>query len=207
MFLSNVDIERKKNEIFPIKGHFDPKCLSEASYDLRVGDEAFLSEDRVPTRLGKDSPFVILAPGQFALVKTYEAIKIPRELIGLLSVKSKFKFQGLINISGFHVDPTYEGNLIFAVQNVGPNDIRLKFGESVFMIMFAELKTSYSGQPRKPGYSAIPLDQMAQLGGPSVTLVQLKNDLDRMSHSLKIYGALAIAIFVAVITILLKFGR
>jgi len=207
MFLSQSDIEAKKNEIFPVKDHFDPSNLSEASYDLRVGDEVFLSEDRVPTRLCEGSPFVLLPPGQFALVKTYEKIKIPKELIGLISIKSKFKFQGLINISGFHVDPTYEGHLIFAVQNVGPSDIRLKLGEKVFMIMFAGLQTPYTGKPRQPGYDSISLDQMAQLGGPSVTLAQLKNNLDRMSLSLKIYGALAIAIFVAVITLLFELLR
>jgi dCTP deaminase len=204
MFLSRHDIESRKDEIFPVLGHFDAQNLGQASYDLRVGDEVFLTDGGVPTWLDKDSPYVILPPGQFALVKTFEKIRIPPDLIGLISIRSTFKFQGLINISGFHVDPTYEGHLIFAVQNVGPSNIRLKFKEKVFMVMFAELKTKFSGQPRKRGYDAISLDQMAQLGGPSVTLVQLKNDLERMSLSMKIYGALAIAIFVAIITFLLK---
>ncbi len=127
MFFSKSDILLWKDRLFPKPGHFDEGAVSEASYDLRVGDEVFLSEKRIPTRLGGSSPFVLLPPGQFALVKTYEEIRIPSELIGFLSIKSKYKFQGLINISGFHVDPTYEGHLIFAVQNVGPNDIRLRY--------------------------------------------------------------------------------
>src|SRR5205807_102723 len=112
--------------LFPIADQFDASHIGQVSYDLRVGSEVFLSEKRIPTRLSDESPYVVLPPGQFALVKTYEKVRIPPDLIGLISIRSRFKFQGLINISGFHVDPTYEGNLIFSVQNVGPNDIRLE---------------------------------------------------------------------------------
>jgi dCTP deaminase len=205
MFLSGNDINSRRVELFPNPEHFDPGKLSQASYDLCVGNEVFLSEMRVPTNLSTSSPYVILPPGQFALVKTFEKIRIPRDLIGLISIRSSLKFQGLINISGFHVDPTYEGYLIFAVQNVGPNDIRLKFQEAAFMIMFAKLLTDYAGKKRKSGFDAISLDQMAKLGGSSVTLAQLKNELDQLSLSLKIYGAIAIAVLVAIISLVLKF--
>jgi dCTP deaminase len=204
MFLSKEDIEARTCELFPERKVFDPKLVNEASYDLRVGDEVFLSENQIPTRLSLDSPYVLLPPGQFALVKTLEEIFIPPDLIGLLSIRSRYKFQGLINISGFHVDPTYRGHLIFSVQNVGPNDIRLKFMEPVFMLMWAKLLTPFAGEKRGPGYDRIQLEQMAQLGGPSVTLSKLKTDLDQLSLSVKIYGALAgsalIAIIVAILT-------
>src|SRR5713226_2877035 len=173
MFLSKQDIEARTCELFPERGLFDPALINEASYDLRVGDEVFLSENQIPTRLSQDSPYVLLPPGQFALVKTFEEISIPPDLIGLLSIRSRYKFQGLINISGFHVDPTYKGHLIFSVQNIGPNDIRLKYGDAAFMIMFAKLEKPYEGKPRGPGFDRISLEQMAQLGGPSVTLTKL----------------------------------
>lgn len=207
MFLSRQQIESRKADLFPELGQFNAGRLSEASYDLSVGDEVFLSEKRIPTRLSTKSPYLVLPPGQFALVKTFEKVSIPRNLIGLISIKSRFKFQGLINISGFHVDPTYAGHLIFAVQNVGPNDIRLKHREPVFMIMFAELH-EYSGEARKPGYDTIQLDQMSQLGGPSITLAQLKGNLDKLTLALKIYGAIATAILLTLISLFLaKLGR
>jgi dCTP deaminase len=204
MFLSKPDILDRRSELFPIADHFDASHLGQVSYDLRVGSEVFLSEKRIPTRLSDESPYVVLPPGQFALVKTYERVRIPPDLIGLISIRSRFKFQGLINISGFHVDPTYEGNLIFSVQNVGPNDIRLEYKGAVFMLMLAELKTKYDGAPRPPGYDRIQLEQMAQLGGPSVTLTTLKRNLDSLSLTLKIYGALAVALFGAIIAALLR---
>ena len=203
MFLSKQDIEQRTLELFPEWSQFDPKLVKQVSYDLRVGDEVFLSERRVPTRLGQDSPHILLPPGQFALVKTFEKISIPRDLIGLLSVRSKFKFQGLINISGFHVDPTYQGHLIFSVQNVGPNDIRLEYKQPTFMLMLATLETKYKGDPRPEGYDRIPLDFMAQLGGPSITLTTLKRDLDRMSLAVKIYGGLVVALLAALVASLL----
>lgn len=204
MFLNSESIRRRSDELFPQRAaHFSVASVSQASYDLRVGDEVFLSEKRIPTHLGPEAPYVILPPGQFALVKTYEEISIPRDLIGLLSIRSKYKFQGLINISGFHVDPTYKGHLIFAVQNVGPNDIRLRYLEPVFMLMLAEAEM-YLGPARNAGYNSIQLDQMAQLGGPSVTLTTLKSELDSLSLTLKIYGALAIALFGAIIGALLR---
>lgn len=204
MFLSEQDIILRKGQLFPQANHFDPTHLGQASYDLCVGDEVFLSEKRVPTQLGAESPFVLLPPGQFALVKTHEEIFIPPDLIGLLSIRSKYKFQGLINISGFHVDPTYKGHLIFSVQNVGPNDIRLRYLEPVFMVMWAKLQTPYTGKARKDGYDRIQLDHMAQLGGPSITLTALKRDLDRLSLSLKIYGALGIALFGIILAAILR---
>ncbi len=207
MFLSKKDIQARQAELFPQSDLFDSELVGEASYDLRVGDEVFLSERRIPTRLSPSSPFIVLPPGQFALVKTYEKIFVPSDLIGLLSIRSKYKFQGLINISGFHVDPTYKGHLIFSVQNVGPNDIRLKHMEPVFMLMWAQLKTPYGGTPRKAGFDSIQLEHMAQLGGPSVTLTSLKRELDRISLSLKIFAAIGVALFGVLIAAILRWFK
>jgi dCTP deaminase len=204
MFINGREIEKRCDRFFPVLELFEPRNVKEACYDLRIGDEVFLSEQRVPIRLSDENPFVILPPGQFALIKTYEQVSVPRDFVAFISIRSKFKFQGLINISGFHVDPTYEGHLIYAVQNVGPNDIRLRFRDPVFMIMWARLEPPYEGERRARGYDRIPLELMAQLGGPSVTLASLQKKVDELSVSLKIYGGFAIAAFLAVLGLLLK---
>jgi dCTP deaminase len=201
MFLSKKQILEKATELFPATDQFNPDLVREACYDLCVGDEVFLSEKQVPNRLNEQSRHVVLPPGQFALIKTFEEIFIPPELIGLLSIRSRYKFQGLINISGFHVDPSFRGHLIFSVQNVGPNDIRLEYKEPTFMLMFAELKPGADAQ-RKKAYDRIPLEFMAQLGGPSVNLATLKKELDRASLSIKIYGGLVVALLAALVAAL-----
>jgi dCTP deaminase len=204
MFISGKEIERSYEQFFPDPGRFDPRNVKQACYDLRIGDEVFLSEQRIPLRLSEDSPFVILPPGQFALIKTYEQVSVPKQYVAFISIRSKYKFQGLINISGFHVDPTYEGHLIYAVQNVGPNDIRLKYREEAFMIMWALLNPPYEGPKREKGYDRIPIDLMAQLGGPSVTLESLEKRVRELSLSMKIYGGFAIAASVTVFALVLR---
>ncbi len=204
MFLNRQEIEENYRQFFPDPSSFDKKNVKEACYDLRIGSEVFLSEQRVPVRLSDDNPYVVLPPGQFALVQTYEQVSVPREYVAFISIRSRLKFQGLINISGFHVDPTYRGHLIYAVQNVGPNDIRLQFKQPAFMIMWAQLRSPYIGPEREKGYDRIPLEMMAQLGGPSVTLVSLQKRVEELSLSLKIYGGFAIAASVAVLALLLR---
>ena len=207
MFLGKAEILAEADSLFPEKdAHFNKEYVREACYDLCVGDEVFLSEGRIPKRLGTEAPYILLPPGQFALIKTFEKIRIPEKLIGLISIRSRFKFQGLVNISGFHVDPTFEGHLIFSVQNVGPNDISLEYKHPTFMLMLARLESAATTE-RKPTFAKIPLEYMAQLGGPSFTLATLKRDFDHMSLSLKIYGGLAIAIIGALVAALLSRGH
>ena len=204
MFINGREIAEKYREFFPLPERFDPGSVKQACYDLRIGSEVFLSQDRIPLRLTEEDPYFTLAPGQFALLQTYEQVRVPREYVALISIRVTYKFQGLINISGFHVDPTYEGHLLFAVQNVGPNDIRLKFKEPAFMIMWACLRSPYEGPVRKKGYDRIPLELMAQLGGPSVTLVSLQKRVEELSLKLTIYGGFALAAFLLVLGLVLK---
>jgi hypothetical protein len=121
---------------------------------------------------------MILHPGQFALVRTLEVVKVPPEMVGLISIRSEYKFQGLVNVSGFHVDPTFSGNLIFAVP-------------------------SASARPRQ-GYPNIPGTLMAQLGGGTITLSQLKRDVEKLHTEVKLFAGLTIALILALIGTILK---
>ncbi|PYV18792.1 MAG: hypothetical protein DMG21_03660 [Acidobacteria bacterium] len=150
MFINGEEIKTNYRQFFPDPGTFDENNFKQACYDLCIGDEVFLSEERIPRRLTESEPYVVLPPGQFALIKTYEQVSVPREYVAFISIRSRYKFQGLINISGFHVDPTYRGHLIYSVQNVGPNDIRLEFKQPAFMIMWARLNSRYGGRTEIP---------------------------------------------------------
>ena len=206
MFLSKKEILRQFSSLIE-EGH---ECfVQEACYDLCVGDEVYRSEDHLPTTLSDAAPYVILHPGQFALVKTLEIVKVPRENVALISIRFEYKLQGLVNVSGFHVDPTFNGHLIFAVQNVGPNDIRLRYGEPTFMIMWACLREPYvrsASDRKREGYQHIPVTMMAQLGGGGITLSQLKSEVDKLKTEVKLFAGLALALVMALIGVILK-GR
>jgi dCTP deaminase len=61
------------------------------------------------------------------------------------------KFQGLINVSRFHVDPGYNGKLVYAVYNASPSPIQICENDNVFKIWFCDIdrvsEQFYRGTP------------------------------------------------------------
>ena len=111
--------------------------------------------------------------------------------------------QGLVNISGFHVDPSHKGRLVFAVNNVGPSDIRLKLQEPTFTIFFARVDGDI-GEIRKPFGERLPLDYVQLLGGSSVSLSKLQKDIEELRTKVLLYAPLGIALLIALVLSLLK---
>ncbi len=87
---------------------------------------------------GRGETFVIPS-GQFAFLLTEEKIRIPAFAMGFISLKSGIKFKGLINVSGFHVDPGFEGHLIYSVFNAGPSPIHIARGDPLFLLWIADI--------------------------------------------------------------------
>jgi dCTP deaminase len=82
---------------------------------------------------------VVIPPGQFAFLMTEEEVKVPSDAVALISMKAKIKFRGLINVSGFHVDPGFSGKLVFSMYNAGPREIILRRLQRLFLIVYADL--------------------------------------------------------------------
>jgi dCTP deaminase len=110
------------------------------AYELGMGAEAFITStaDKVKIQLDDRESFVI-PPGQLALLLTEERIKVPLNSIAFISMKFGVKRRGLINVSGFHVDPGFEGHLKFSVYNAGSNPITVTRGDRLFLIWYANL--------------------------------------------------------------------
>ncbi|NMA31965.1 MAG: hypothetical protein GX941_09315 [Candidatus Methanofastidiosa archaeon] len=203
-------------------------------FDLRLGDEVFITRRDEPIKLQDGKEFVSISPGEFALLITEEEIKMPADLMAFINVRFSYKQKGLINISGFHVDPCYEGKLIFSVFNAGPNDIILRKSEPVFMIFFSKLtddiskfqdalsdeskedyflglvgNTAYlnikNKNLKKKGFTKIPSDMMLSIKGISVSLAENNSRIERLENSIKIYGSIAVGVIVALIGLILSF--
>jgi len=124
------------------------------AYILRVGAEYYVTSDNKKTSDGQNKVKVfreftlgresaVIPSGQFGFLITHESVKMPPNVMGFISLKTKAaKFKGLVNISGFHVDPGYEGKLIFSVFNAGPNPISIRHLDELFMIWFADIDAS-----------------------------------------------------------------
>src|SRR5205085_8653532 len=142
MFLGSTAIIESQERIFADKS-FEKSCVGQSSYDLRLGADAYILGESVPRKLDDGDPYLALAPGQFAILTCYEKISLPREIMGFITLRNRYKMQGLVNVSGFHVDPTFSERLVFAVQNVGSTDIRLKHMERTFTIFFARVENNF----------------------------------------------------------------
>jgi len=116
-----------------------------AAYRLAIGAEEFVSNSnpegaliQTITKLAPTDAFTIPS-GQFAFLLTEESIAVPSTAIAFISIRANLKFRGLINVSGFHVDPGYSGHLVFSVYNAGPSTIHLRRGDQQFLVWYADL--------------------------------------------------------------------
>jgi dCTP deaminase len=143
MFWSGETLgERLKTLIDP----FVPDRVDCAAYTLSIGPEVYVSpndQTADPTtvtirKLSEGEAFAI-PPGQFGFLLTEEVVSVPADALAFISIRAKTKFRGLVNVSGFHVDPGYRGQLTFAVFNAGPVPIHLKRGQPIFLIWYASL--------------------------------------------------------------------
>jgi dCTP deaminase len=76
--------------------------------------------------------------------------------MGFISVKATYKLKGLVNVSGFHVDPGWSGRLIFTVFNAGPSTIHLERGLDVFLLWIADLDEASERRKSDAGHEGIP---------------------------------------------------
>lgn len=138
MFLSAETLIKraKRDSIFT---NFVPDRVKHGAYELSVGDHFFRTSDEsgVVHNL-KDLEQFTIPPGQLAILITEETIKIPTDLLAFISIKAGIKFKGLVNVSGFHVDPGFHGKLKFSVYNAGSEGLVLERGQQAFTIWFAQ---------------------------------------------------------------------
>ncbi|MET4217170.1 dCTP deaminase [Bradyrhizobium sp. LB14.3] len=153
-------------------------------YTLRMGDHYFVtstkgdSEPPTKTKVASKQDFNIPA-GQFAFLISEEEVFIPRYAMAFISMRTAFKFKGLVNISGFHVDPGYKGKLIFAVFNASPTTIQITGGEPLFKIWFASIDQT-SGKRHvfdKPPIEEIDKELMRGMTRELLSLQQLNDKI------------------------------
>lgn len=158
-FWSGATLRDRLNELIDIP---DPDSIDCAAYALKVGAEYYVTpNDRIADpasiplqKLDADDTFAI-PPGQFAYVMTEEAVSVPVNALAFISIRARVKWKGLVNVSGFHVDPGYNGRLLFAVYNAGPVKILLRRGTRTFLIWFADLDNAATSEDSKAGMAPV----------------------------------------------------
>jgi len=185
---------------------FDPKRVDCAAYTMRIGDEAYVSPEGRDTRkhglaqrLNQGAPIVI-PPGQFAFLPTREFITLPKDFLGFINMKSGLKNSGLVNVSGFHVDPGYQGKLVFAVFNAGPQTVTVRCDQDAFLIWFARLDGATKDYARKkPGFREIDTTLMSLIPTETASLNSLNKRIDLLDRRLH-YTTSGIALAASIVS-------
>jgi len=165
---------------------FDESRILHAAYEMGVGSEAFVTSNPSDKTQVPGGSKITIPPGQFGMLVTREVVHIPINVIAFISIRAGIKFQGLVNVSGFHVDPGYSGQLRFAVYNAGSRTIVLDQDQRVFMIWFADLDHAddnpYPAQPQAE--SAITADHVSKLQGDVASPAVLKMQIEQLKVEL-----------------------
>lgn len=156
-----------------IIGQYDSDNIDCAAYTLHVGPEVFVTPDHYETKpsqntkrmLGEKEAFNIPS-GQFAFLLTEESVSISDKCIAFISMKASTKFKGLVNVSGFHVDPGYKGRLVFSVFNAGPMPIKLQRGMPLFLMWLADLDRQTKKQKNHAPITELDLKILDPIHGP-----------------------------------------
>lgn len=209
---------------------FDASRIDCSAYTLTLGAEAFVTpsygDNPREARKSKLAAFelenidgcslikgggtVVIPPGQFALLLTEEVVKLPGNAMGFISLKSGPKFKGLINVSGFHVDPGFKGRLIFSVWNAGPSTIHFARGDKLFLLWIADLsgRTEEDYIKSVPGYVEIPRERITDVAYGRHSLEALAKQVEGLTGELKTAKAVAygfatvIGLLIAVLTMI-----
>jgi dCTP deaminase len=210
--------ETLKDRLETLVTPFSADRVDCSAYTLSMGRELYVSPNEATQdpltvtirQLGDGEAFTI-PPGQFAFLLTEEKIEVPNDAIALISIKAKIKWRGLINVSGFHVDPGFRGRLIFSVYNAGPVTVHLRQGQPMFLIWYANLDKPTALARNQPVQDSFPPDLISGISGELQSLAGLNKkikDLDKSLtdrvHSIereqtyyRLIGAIVLALFIA----------
>lgn len=188
MFWSGFKLKKNIQNLLPNnKGEGNIDC---ASIALTIGSEVYITpssdaDTKVKKILTDEDPQFIIPKGQFALLITEEIVYVPSEAIAFISFKAKYKYKGLINVSGFHVDPGWKGRLTFSVYNAGPSDVVLEKGNPFALIWYADLDRDEADDEQYEDYfkkqspvMTITSDKVSDMSGDIFSPFKLKKEID-----------------------------
>lgn len=164
MFLSDKTIREHSLASLMIKP-FSEDQLQPASYDVKLGewyldpsyctkwnpapfegkencldlrDMPKVSEFMDKKQLGVDG--IILAPGKFILAATLEYFIIPPSIRASIEGKSSLARLGIVpHIAAGYIDPGFKGVITLEIANIGPFFVRIRPGDKIAQIAFANL--------------------------------------------------------------------
>lgn len=97
---------------------------------------------------GKRQKEIVIKPGEYYLVQTYEEINTPSDLMPIVHTRTSLFRAGLLLLNS-KTDPGYSGQLTMGLANLSPFPVKLQMGARICNIIFHKIKgktTLYRGQ-------------------------------------------------------------
>ncbi len=112
---------------------FNPEQVNPASYDVTLGNH-WICPTRDPEEIVADS--IKLFPGEVILATTRELIKMPRDVVCDLKLKSSLGRLFLNHSLSGWIDCNFQGQVTLELQNLGPYPRLLSAGMPVAQLVF-----------------------------------------------------------------------
>lgn len=116
---------------------FKEEHVNPASYDITLGSH-FICPTREPEEFETEQ--LTLFPGEVVLATTAEQIKMPRDVVGDLKLKSSLGRLWLNHSLSGWIDCNFCGQVTLELQNLGPHPRKLSSGMRVAQIVFLQME-------------------------------------------------------------------
>lgn len=196
---------------------FAESSLQPASYDFRIGRQAFVSSTREKVDVSQTG-LIVIEPGDFAVVESIERVELGQQTAAMLGLRSEYARQGLLLLSGPQIDPGFRGVLVMRVVNLAPKRIALPYEAPFLTAQFFRLaepvaKRYEGARQDQTGINARDIQELTQTEGLTLgemlkTLSSLALDVSELRGSVSklawflpgivIFGITVIAIIVAI---------
>jgi dCTP deaminase len=138
--------------------------LSSYGYDMRVADEFYIFHNAYPTEIidpknFKENYFIkhkgkvcIIPPNSFALARSVEYFRIPRNVLAIVLGKSSYARCGII-VNVTPLEPMWCGHVTIEISNTTPLPAKIYANEGIAQVIFLEAdepcKISYADRKGK----------------------------------------------------------
>ena len=195
MILGHNEIHNRlaKGEVFK-EGTWDPSCIKEASYVLRIADDGLLLDGEFygpyDQRKHYEGNFIAIDPGKIAILSTKEQLNMPSDLVGKIGIRLEFALLGLTGLMGIQVDLLFghdkeQERLYIRVANFGNESINLLPGSKVFTFELHQVVGNIPPFAKDESWPRIKqsLKDLDDASWSYVTRVQ--NNVDKQGKSLR----------------------
>jgi dCTP deaminase len=118
---------------------FNPEHINPASYDVTL-ENHWVCPTREPEEIQADS--IVLFPGEVILASTREYLRMPRDVVADLKLKSSLGRLWLNHSLSGWIDPNFQGQVTLELQNLGPYPRVLTAGMRIAQLVFMAMESA-----------------------------------------------------------------